>query len=425
MSNNLLFSCFIITSLLVFASCERFDPDVEPEKNSAFIKFFGGGFTQQAADVLELENGEFAILGTSNAFNVSRENELYLVSADENGNEIRSANISAPDNVSTITQLEAVKLLETNTGFSVLVNGLSSNGVSGGFSIFNFSSELVLENENSNFVLSTSDALVEANDFVEDSEGNFVVASTIFLDDNNSEGVIFKLNPNSQILDSVSVFKDGNGDNSFSAIAKSEFGEERFFVVGTSESITEPGFSRVRVAEINTNGQIAISEDRLTPSDDFIQQSQTGVDIVIIGPTQAAILGRNGDEITGSTFFGLINLNTIQPIGEPRVLRSSSGNVLPNRMTRGLDGTLLITGSIQGAGFSGGDIYVDRVDISGNEINFPSTGGFLNYGGDGLDEGAVTFQGRDGGLVTLGSNSIDGTNSLLMLIKTDVNGFFN
>ena len=61
----LLYSCL----LLFWGSCDRLFSPSSPNPEDYYLKFFGGGATQDGIDVIELNSDEIFILGHTTSFN--------------------------------------------------------------------------------------------------------------------------------------------------------------------------------------------------------------------------------------------------------------------------------------------------------------------------------------------------------------------
>jgi len=129
------------------------------------------------------------------------------------------------------------------------------------------------------------------------------------------------------------------------------------------------------------------------------------------------------DDISERLFLAKINSfgNTVLWTNLVRGTDTVTFDVNGNDIVQTGDGGFAILGTVDGIGAGDTDIYLDRTDAFGNPLmaTFPSP---KTYGGPRADVGGAILLAADGGFVILGSNNLEGTNSLLTLIKTNSSG---
>ena len=90
-NRNLVFY-FLIFVLFTQTSCEKsiISP---PNQSVAFVKYYGHVSNQTAHDLKKTSDGGYIILGSSNSFNEEVEHDVFVVKADQFGNEEWSATL--------------------------------------------------------------------------------------------------------------------------------------------------------------------------------------------------------------------------------------------------------------------------------------------------------------------------------------------
>jgi hypothetical protein len=80
--------CFVIIlfSLLLVYACKK-EQIAPSNQRDAFVKYFGHIRDQKASDIKRTSDGGYLLLGSSNSFSVSNEDDFYLIKTDSLGNE--------------------------------------------------------------------------------------------------------------------------------------------------------------------------------------------------------------------------------------------------------------------------------------------------------------------------------------------------
>lgn len=76
----------VLAILSIFAACKK-DKIAPPNQKDAFVKYYGHIRDQKASDVKPTADGGYLLLGASNSFSASAENDFLLIKADSLGNE--------------------------------------------------------------------------------------------------------------------------------------------------------------------------------------------------------------------------------------------------------------------------------------------------------------------------------------------------
>jgi hypothetical protein len=182
-----------------------------------------------------------------------------------------------------------------------------------------------------------------------------------------------------------------------------------FVLCGTEKGRKQSGNedTDVRIMKISSEGAILWSYAYGGPT------SQTGVEIQAFpgGFIAVGTISTTGEH----TDIFLLNIDYA---GNMLWSKSFGGNHNEIGVSVSLapDGGLTICGTTESYGEGGKDIYLLKVNKEGNEL-WSKT-----FGGSGDDEGSKVIQVKDGGWVIAGTISLDETNTMMGLLKTDAQG---
>jgi hypothetical protein len=84
---RLFFICVCLTAILSACKKEQIAP---ANQMDAFVKYYGHIRDQQASDVKKTADGGYILLGSSNSFSATNEDDYYLIKTDSLGNEVWS-----------------------------------------------------------------------------------------------------------------------------------------------------------------------------------------------------------------------------------------------------------------------------------------------------------------------------------------------
>jgi hypothetical protein len=84
---RLFFICITLAAVLM--SCKK-DQIAPSNQMDAFVKYYGHIRDQQASDIKKTADGGYILLGSSNSFSTTNEDDYFLVKTDSLGNEVWS-----------------------------------------------------------------------------------------------------------------------------------------------------------------------------------------------------------------------------------------------------------------------------------------------------------------------------------------------
>ena len=410
MRTLLLTAVMSIVLLFIYSCGDRFDDVVAPPKDAIFNKFYGGFDVQIGVDVKQDTDGGYLLFGSSTSFTIATDaaqdpnSQFYLVKTDAEGNEMWSqvygvdSDSVDSDGSPLAFDIDAVAFEFTSTGLVLLGNINRGSGTDQKNMMIVYTD--VMGNETARqFILTTRDQ--RAVDMALRSDETLVIVDQDFqvtLVDNL--GVI---------LDSVDLATTSADRGAEITQYVDNSGAENFAVLGTENNkmvihyLDESGRS--------FNAQVVTGQAGDQEANAFVRVADGS--IILLGT----------DDISERLFLAKINSfgNTVLWTNLVRGADTVTFDVNGNDIVQTGDGGFAILGTVDGIGAGDTDIYLDRTDAFGNPLmaTFPDP---KTYGGPRADVGGAILLASDGGFVILGSNNLEGTNSLLTLIKTNSNG---
>jgi len=435
--NHLLKALYGLLLLLVSTTiaCDRFENEVTTTRTEAFRKVYGGFDLQQAAAILPGANGGFVLLSTSNSFNEvsnDRYEQMYLIFTNDQGDEIRLEGDQDWIFGATDVNTTANTFVRKNDGFLLLGEQTIAPG--------NPITQLRLFQTDANGDSVGSPPLtpppgfinIRAGGIVPSGTGGFLIAGYgIFSSRGDTDVVLFKIdgagNPTGFL--STSLGFDGTNESAVAVVSVDTVNNSEFAVLANT---IQNGISRMVVFLVNDEGQ-RVGEEIM--QDKFLDVSLNGQDTIGGQPVNLNASGQVANDLVYDgvrfTLLGsdvetgralVLNLvrsgNTLQPAGGVLHAKQSNERIVGSDLVP-INGGLLLVGSVTGLGAGGSNIFVNRIDASGNPVggNWPVT-----FGGEGEDEGVSALQTDDGGFAIYGHVAIEGDNTLLTLIKTNSSG---
>jgi hypothetical protein len=436
------FFYFLMSCMLLFSSCDRFEDEPVPEKEDAFVKFFGGEEQQSGIQVLEVDNG-FVILGRSNSFTGGGllDNRPYLIFTDKEGNELFSQVYTQFGTEGLITT-QAIE--KTADGFALLITEIRDLG--------NDANPIIILTDETGNISGSEEGLVlnregmtgtesmVANDLAVGEAGDLWVLAT-FSDSttNDIRPFVFHRDVDNSILEFGEGFVTAIVNREGMKIITGRFqGEEAAYVLSneplTNDRIT---FSRISESGLGLPGGDFVSGVEL------INGLYSGVDVIRVGNGYTILAEYRSQANTIPRPFLMHVVETVdrteiiwqevvRPI--PEVTAQFTGLALrPRSVTQTSSGGYAITGLIGENIDQGANIFQDQTDAVGRTTSFPlNSDNFTTiegwpkvFGGENQDEGNDVISCSDGGIALTGSVTLEGDNAVVTLIKTNLQGELN
>jgi hypothetical protein len=354
---------------------------------STFAKTIGGSSDDEAWSIIQSSDGGYVVAGRTWSFGAGGR-DIYLVKLDSSGN------VQWTKTIGGSSYDEAWSIIQSSDGGYVVAGGTLSFG---GFYVVKLDSV-------GNIEWTKIIGCCGARSIIQSSDGGYVVAG-------NGPGAggddfyVVKLDSSGNVQWSKTI-GGSDDDVAWSIIQSSDGG---YVVAGWTESFGA-GDRDMFVVKLDSSGNVQWSKT-IGGSDwdeaySIIQSSDGGY--VVAGETRSFGAG-NGD-------IYVVKLD-------------SSGNVIWTKTIGGSDwdeaysiiqssdGGYVVAGETRSFGAGNGDIYVVKLDSSGNVI-WTKT-----IGGSDWDEALSIIQSSDGGYVVAGRTRSFGAGGLDMyVVKMDANG---
>ncbi len=426
------FHSFLLCAAVFWVACDRFDEQIVPDKDKIFRKFFGGFDNQTAVRVMQQGDGSFIMYGSSTSFSGVNdaaddpELKLYLVRTDPRGDEIWAQVFTdtAGQNVPLDIRpdVDAVGMVQTSSGFTLLGNK-DKNALTTDQELLIIFTDTEGNETGRNRIFTPNSTI--ASDILQTTDGGYVIVG---FEDNQPNGVmVIRTDANGdriefEIDDSQGFSPEDIGIGVVN-YADSLTGEERFAIFGSTVLTSAEGNSLSGQRKMSlliidgTGGHVAsdvysnIGGNQLANA--FAQTNDGG--FILLGTDQ------NSEKIH------LVKTSTkAQPQWEELVRQNDPDATVAAIDARGSsiiqtrDGGYAFVGSLEGLGSGDSDIFLERTDAFGVPLGtYPEP---KTYGGPRSDLGGDLVQTPDGGFAVFGSVNLEGTNSLMNLIKTNPNG---
>ncbi len=386
-----------IIALLAFSNSCR-EETFSPSQADSFVKFFGSYDIDTGYDVKSLDDGGYAIVGTTTTENAVT--DIILIRTDRYGNEIWEPKLYGGD---YNDRAYSFKVLPDG-GFAILgTKGLRSNNrlISNLYLIrTNSSGDTIWTREYGGFSKDVGYHLDLTSD------GGFImIGSTEDATKGVSDILIVKTDADGEVFWTRTL--GGPGNDVGTHISKTDNG---YIFAGYSDSFNQPGQSNsnIFIAKINLLGRVIFPYTYGGSGNDF------GESVIPVPGEGYAILGTTTNPLTNTKniFLTLVEEDIAKPVWS----RSFGGDI--NHVAASLkmtpDGSFIITGT-QELSPANHSIFLLKIDGDGNEIFFKT------FGGSGRQSAGSVDLTMDGGYVITGSNELGG-NSMITLIKTRAGG---
>ena len=428
-----LYTALLLTATLL-VGCDRFEDAVVPDKEKIFRKFFGGFDDQTAKQVIHLADGNFIMFGSSTSFSGVNdaaddpEFRLYLVKTDSRGDEIWAQVLT--DTTGSITiggqtsrpGIDAVGIIQTGSGFTLLGNkDKTALGIQKELLIIFTDAD---GNEISRNVITTANTTI-ASDIVQTSDGGYMIVG---FESNQPNGVMVTRTDASgnKIPFELSTNQGFSSEDRGIGVASYNdqiTQEPRFAIFGTStlqqpEGNSLSGQRKMFLLIIRDDGvqvtyEVYANVSGNQPANAFVQTNDGGFILMGTDETSQKIYLVKVASTGLAQWEQLVRQNDPDP--NVAAIKASGSSIIQN-----LDGGYALVGSLEGLGSGATDIFLDRTDAFGVPMDtYPEP---KTYGGPRSDVGGDVVQTPDGGFAVLGSVNLEGTNSLMNLIKVNSSG---
>ncbi len=386
----------IISGLLIMSSCRK--ESFSPEQAESFIKFFGSYEMNTGNAVKRIEDGGFAIIGTTTRNSTEK---IILILTDRFGNESRGSILFDSPHYS-----EAAGILTiSDGGFAILGNTLTET------SNRTFASNIhLIRTDIFGDTLWTKNYGGHSNDIAysltETRDGGFIIIGS-------SE------DPVSGSLRTLLVKTDASGDTLWTrkhgmaghhegrSVTETETG---YIYTGYTKSfsLTGQANSNIFVAKTNALGRI------IHPVTFENAANDSGVSILAHPEGGYLILGKttNPETSAENVFLARLEENISETVWEKHF--GGDSNLVPASFKITENGNIAIAGT-QKLTTRNHNIFLMETDPEGN-MNFIKT-----YGDSHFQKASDLDLTEDGGYIITGTTG-SGPNSMIMLIKTKPGG---
>lgn len=384
---------FLYLALFVALVACKTTPSVNPDDSGLFIKMFGGATNDEAYSAVVAADGGYVFLGATTSFTQGADNpqDIFLVKADQNGNEVWNRNLGG----------HAGKSIQNTPdgGFIVLGDTVVSDTSS--FTLMKTDGEGQVQ-WTVNYGLSNRNEV--ATNVQLTTDGGYLMMGNVLNNDGSSDIYVIKTDGQGAVI-RERVYGFANLQNSTATILEDATTKDILWC-GTAFTATS-ATSDIRVVRAN---------DIVNTQWDFFfggAQNEIGKDMKQVSDGYV-IVGTTTSEGSGGSDVYLIK------ISEQGVLQWSKtfGGAADDEgeaISLTEDGGFIITGSTESEGEGGKDVFLIKTDSEGNQVWTKSFGGTRN------DVGRIVLQTQDKGFLVL-STIVFENNNMLALIKTNETG---
>jgi hypothetical protein len=367
-------------------------------QGSTFAKTIGGSGLDGAWSIIQSSDGGYVVAGSTRSFGAGGW-DIYVVKIDGSGNVQWTKTIGGSDDDF------AYSIIRSSDGGYVVAGETSSFGA--GSSDF-----WVVKLDSSGNVVWTKtiggSSYEWANSIIQSSDGGYVIAGYTESFGEGGDMYVLKLDSVGNVQWTKTI-GGGNDDVAISIIQSSDGG---YVVAGYTESFKYSqgaGGYDMYVVKLDSSGNVLWTKTIGGSSDDYassiIQSSDGGY--VIAGSTRS--FGAGSDDIY------LVKLDSSGNVVWTKTIGGSYGDEAMS-IIRSSDGGYVVAGYTGSFG-SGGDIFVVKLDSSGNVV-WAKTIGSGRW-----DSASSIIQSSDGGYVVAGyTQSFGAGNPDFYVLKMDVNG---
>lgn len=381
-----------IILLAGIAACKT-TPAVNPDDSGLFIKMFGGATNDEAYSAVTATDGGYVFLGATTSFVEGANNtqDIYLIKADQNGNEVWTRNLGGHSGKSIQNTADG--------GFIILGDTLISDTTS-----------LVLIKADADGQVQWSKNYGQTNrnevatNIQLTQEGGYLMMGNALNNDGSSDIYVIKTNGEGTII-RERTYGFANLQNSTATILEDATTKDILWC-GTTFTATSTT-SDIRVVRAN---------DIVNTQWDYFfggTQNEIGKDMKQVSDGYV-IVGTTSSEGNGASDVFLIKISE-QGIFQWSKTYGGAANDEGQAISLTEDGGYIITGSTESEGEGAKDVYLIKTDADGNE-EWTET-----FGGTKDDVGRIVVQTPDKGYLLL-STIVFENNNMMTLIKTTSTG---
>lgn len=361
-----------------------------------FQKTYGGTDYDEGHSVQILNDGGYIIAGSTTNFGATGNYGIYLIRTNVNGDTLFTRVFcGSPSNVG----LQSTSIMQTSDkGF--ILTGTVNTG-------FPNQNVLLLKTDSNGIVLWEKGFGETFNDFgrtvKQTNDGGYIIGGIILNGSDNA--CLIKTDANGNVMWDK-LFGGGSYDGCFSVQQTSDQG---FILAGTTRSYAVGG-SDIYLIKTNSIGDTLWSRTYGGIGDDEAR------DIKLTNDGGFIITGSTSYSVSSQTDICLIRTNSD---GDTLWTRSFGGpqTEYAYSVENTTDKGFVVVGSTGSFGAGGEDVYLTKLDSSGNLL-WSKT-----YGGTFYDNAYSIQQTSDSGFIMTGYTSSFGAGSMdVYLIKTDKNG---
>ncbi|EAY24050.1 lipoprotein, putative [Microscilla marina ATCC 23134] len=371
------------------AACKT-TPSVNPDTSGLFIKMFGGATNDEAYSAVTATDGGYVFLGATTSFAAGTDNtqDIFLIKADQNGNELWTRNLGGHSGKSIQNTLDG--------GFIVLGDTLVADTTSlvliktDGEGQVQWSKNYGKANRNE---VATNVQLTQ--------EGGYLMMGNVLNNDGSSDIYVIKTDGQGNII-RERVYGFANLQNSTATILEDPTTKDILWC-GTAFTATS-ATSDIRVVRAN---------DIVNTQWDYFfggTASETGKDMKQVSGGYV-IVGTTASEGNGGSDVYLIKISE-QGILQWSKTFGGAANDEGQAISLTDDGGYIITGSTESEGEGGKDVFLIKTDADGNQVWTETFGGTKD------DVGRIVLQTADKGFLLL-STIVFENNNMLGLIKVN------
>lgn len=382
---------FFSLCLLLFFSCKK-EIDADKEKENVFVKYFGGNTQDEGIKLLSTPDEGFYICGNTTKINNS---DIILIKTDKTGNKIWEKKYG-----SSLNEMLADLKYATDGNIFIVGNQINSSGKSNIY--------VLKINNNGDILWERNYGKQQFNEFAFSAtalKDNSLVFTGTTDERNNNDLYYVKVNTNGDSLWSriygyptINEFGINIIENADSLI---------IFFDSENKTTLDKNISIIKTTNIGTIFEYIppITIDQGQKLQHIFWHSEQQAYIAI---SNRIISGQNNYQITFQKISPRFTLNQAVPF-------AATKSDFANQIIKTSDNGYAIIGTTTSYGEGKDDIYLLRLDASGNKIFYKT------FGGIGDDKGYAIIQTKDEGFVITGSTEFEG-NTMICLLKTNKKG---
>jgi len=400
---------YIISTLFLFIAGCSTEESIDTAQPATFVRYFNGGNSDEAVQVLELSDQGFIILANTTIGNPSF-SKIKLIRVDVYGNLLWTRLYPSFDedtNANGRISRKGYSIITLESGGYVITGeDIQTDGKSNLFvMVVTDAGDVTQANTLSTINSTTGRALSVA------ANGNYIVLADVSgVTDNIA---LYELNRNN--LSQVWTRYYGDGE---STLANKIFLDAASRITWAG-SVRLNNASKVRVVQVPFNSSLTLNAAPLGlpgVEEEGNDICRFGFGYAVVGSTTLKGDNTSGDK---DLYYQLFTASGTAIPNSSKSFPALEGNFneVGNAICSTYDGGLFIVGTSFPDGDQGSEYYLTKSDAFGNELEgWPKT-----YGSRFNDRGVSALQASDRSLIVLGTTDFGGRGTV-MLMKLDRNG---